>query len=127
MRDFQKLLIWQKSHLLTVKIYTLTQSFPKQELYGLTSQMRISAASVPTNIAEGCGRNSNPELKRFLVIASGSLAELHYQLILCHDLKYLSDQSFEELTNEAVQIKKMLYTYGEKLSVVSNQSSASGQ
>lgn len=117
MRDFQKLLIWEKSHLLTIKIYTITQSFPKTELYGLTSQMRRSAASVPTNITEGCGRNSIPELKRFLAIASGSLAELHYQLILSHELNYLSDQSFEELTNEAVQIKKMLYTYSEKLSV----------
>ncbi len=121
MRDFQKLLIWEKSHFLTIKVYTITQSFPKQELYGLISQMRRSAASVPTNIAEGCGRNSIPELKRFLAIASGSLAELHYQLILSHDLNYLSDQSFEELTNEAIQIKKMIYTYGEKLSVVSNQ------
>lgn len=121
MRDFQKLLIWEKSHFLTIKVYTITQSFPKQELYGLISQMRRSAASVPTNIAEGCGRNSIPELKRFLAIASGSLAELHYQLILSHDLQYLSGPNFEELTNEAIQIKKMIYTYGEKLSVVSNQ------
>jgi four helix bundle protein len=65
MRDFQKLMIWQKSHSLTIKIYTVTQSFPKQELYGLTSQMRRSAASVPTNIAEGCSRDSIPELKLF--------------------------------------------------------------
>ncbi len=101
--------------MLTVKIYTITRSFPKQELYGLTSQMRRSAASVPTNIAEGCGRDSIPELKRFLVIASGSLAELHYQLILCHDLEYLPDSNFEELTNEAIQIKKMIFTYLEKL------------
>lgn len=101
--------------MLTVKIYKVTQSFPKQELYGLTSQMRRSAASVPTNIAEGCGRDSIPELKRFLVIASGSLAELHYQLILSRDLNYLSDPNFEELTNEAIQIKKMIYTYLEKL------------
>jgi len=83
---------------------------------GLTSQMRRSAASVPTNIAEGCGRDSIPDLKRFLIIASGSLAELHYQLILSDDLNYLINSDFEELINEAVQIKKMIYTYIEKLS-----------
>ncbi len=80
------------------------QSFPKQELYGLTSQMRRAATSVPTNIAEGCGRESKPELKRFLIIASGSLAELHYQLIISHDLNYLTNPDFEELAHEAIQI-----------------------
>ncbi|MGI4803468.1 MAG: four helix bundle protein [Janthinobacterium lividum] len=108
-------MIWEKSHCLTIKIYTITQSFSKQELYGLTSQMRRSAASVPTNIAEGCGRDSIPELKRFLTIASGSLAELHYQLILSNDLNYITPAIFEELIDEATQIKKMLYTYSEKL------------
>lgn len=73
MRDYQHLEIWQRSHKLTLKIYSITQAFPKEELYGLVSQMRRSVSSVPTNIAEGCGRESIAELKRFLTIAAGNL------------------------------------------------------
>jgi four helix bundle protein len=79
MRDYQQLEFWQKSHKLTLQIYKITQSFPKEETFNLTSQMRRSASSIPTNIAEGCGRNSVAELKRFLVIAAGSSSELQYQ------------------------------------------------
>lgn len=81
----------------------------------VTSQMRRSAASIPTNIAEGCGRNSIIELKRFLVIAAGSSSELQYQLILCKDLKYLNDLVFKELHDELIQIRKMIYSYCDKL------------
>ncbi len=115
MRDFQQLTIWQKSHSLTIEIYSVTKLFPKEELYGLTSQMRRSASSVPTNIAEGCGRNSIPELRHFLLIAAGSSSELHYQLILSRDLSYISDTIFKELSDEIIQIKKMIYSYAEKL------------
>jgi four helix bundle protein len=65
MRNFQDLLIWQKGHQLTLKIYNITKTFPKEEVYGLTSQMRRASSSIPTNMAEGCGRNSNAELQRF--------------------------------------------------------------
>ncbi|MBU1822329.1 MAG: four helix bundle protein, partial [Bacteroidetes bacterium] len=89
--------------------------FPKEELYGLISQMRRSASSIPTNIAEGCGRNSNPDFSRFLVIAMGSTSELEYQLILSKDLEYISQASFEKLYSELIEIRKMLNTFIQKL------------
>lgn len=116
MRDFQQLAFWQKSHQLTLKIYQITRDFPKGELYGLVSQIRRSSSSVPTNIAEGCGRNSLQELKRFLIISSGSASELHYQLMLSRDLNYISNQLFKELEDDLIQIKKMIFVYSEKLS-----------
>lgn len=111
MRNFQELTIWQKSHSLTLKVYHLTQTFPQEEMYGLSSQMRRSAASIPTNIAEGCGRNSNPDMKRFLTISTGSASELEYQLILSKDLKYLNELSFKELTYELQEIRKMIFSF----------------
>lgn len=116
MRNFQELIIWQKSHQLTLKIYSVTKNFPSQELFGLTSQMRRSAASVSTNIAEGCGRNSDAEMKRFLIISTGSCSELEYQLILAKDLKYISEILFNELQNELVLTRRMIYSFAEKLS-----------
>ncbi len=115
MRDFQQFEFWQKGHQLTLRIYQSTKSFPKDEIYGLTSQMRRSASSIPTNIAEGCGRESNLEFKRYLIIAAGSCSELQYQLILSKDLKYISDDLFKELTDELIRIRKMIYSYSEKL------------
>ncbi len=111
MRNFQELSIWQKSHLLTLKIYSSTHNFPKDEMFGIISQMRRSSSSVPTNIAEGCGRNSNAEMKRFLIIATGSLSELEYQLILSKDLLYLSETSSKDLQNELIEIRKMIYSF----------------
>ena len=111
MRNFKELVIWQRSHALTLEIYKRTYMFPKEELFGLTSQMRRSAYSIPTNIAEGCGRNSNPDMKRFLIIASGSASELEYQLILSYDLGYLSKDLFTALTTELNEIQKMIYIF----------------
>ena len=115
MRDFLQLEIWQRSHQLTLRVYTLTQSFPKEEMYGLISQMRRSSSSIPTNIAEGCGRNSTAELNKFFVIAAGSSSELQYQFILSKDLKYLNETLFKELLDEVIQIRKMIYRYCSKL------------
>ena len=115
MRDFSKLSIWQKSHELTLKIYTLTKSFPREEIFGLTSQMRRSASSIPTNIAEGCGRSSNPQLKHFLDISSGSASELEYQLILSKDLHYISQIIFSELQPMVIEIRKMIHAYRDQL------------
>lgn len=111
MRDFQKLSIWQKSHSLTLAVYALTNNFPPEERYGLTSQMRRSVASIPTNIAEGCGRDSAPELKRFLLYASGSCSELQYQLILSRDLKFISLEEFDALSNPIIEIRKMIFAF----------------
>jgi four helix bundle protein len=111
MRNFHDLSIWLKSHLLTLKIYSTTKSFPKEEMFGLISQMRRSASSIPTNIAEECGRNSNPDFKRFLVMAAGSSSELEYQLFLSKDLKFLSDSKFKELENETIEIRKMIHSF----------------
>ncbi len=115
MRNFQELTIWQRSHSLTLKIHAITKKFPKDEMFGLTSQMRRSSSSIPTNIAEGCGRNSNAELNRFLVISAGSASELQYQLILSKDLGYIVESIFKELHDETIQIRKMIYSYCDKL------------
>jgi len=115
MRDFKKILFWKRSHELTLSIYGLTQNFPKTETYGLTSQIRRAAASVPTNIAEGCGRLSKKELSRFLVIASGSLLEVEYLLLLSYELGYMTESEFINLENEVNEIKKMISTYRRKV------------
>jgi len=114
-RDFTRLEIWKRSHELTLKIYQITKSFPKDELFGLTSQIRRSASSIPTNIAEGCGRNTNPQLKYFIEIAAGSYLELLYQIILSKDLQYISEIQFTQLYDEVLQVGKMLYSYSSKL------------
>jgi len=108
MRDFRKLRVWEKSHHLTLSIYKSTKSFPKGELYGLVSQMRRCAASIPSNIAEGCGRNTQAQFGYFLNIAAGSASELEYQLILVKDLGFIEDKKVERLTNQVIEIKRML-------------------
>ena len=115
MRDYQKLDFWQRSHKLVLRIYKYTGSFPKEEMFGIVSQIRRCAVSIPSNIAEGCGRNSILELKRFLAIASGSASELQYQLILSYDLSYLTESIFKELNLEIILIRKMIFHYSNKL------------
>jgi four helix bundle protein len=107
-KDFRNLNVWVRSHKLTLAIYLVTQGFPKDEIYGLTNQMRRSSASIPTNIAEGCGRDSQAEFIHFLQIAMGSSSELEYQLILVNDLHYLDDQEFLGLSKELGDIRRML-------------------
>lgn len=87
MRNYKKYTVWQKSHQLTLDVYKAIALFPKEELFGLTSQIKRSSSSIPTNIAEGCGRNSDKDFCRFLYIAFGSANELEYQIILSIDLK----------------------------------------
>ncbi len=108
MRDFHKLDVWQKSHQLTLALYRATHTFPKQEVYGLTSQMRRAAISIPANIAEGCGRNGDAEFTRFLHIAFGSASEMEFFLIVSRDLGYLSAEVYAELDGQVVEVKKML-------------------
>lgn len=108
MKDFRELKVWGKAHQLTLAIYHTTTTFPQEERYGLTSQMRRSAASIPTNIAEGCGRGSDDDFRRFLQMAMGSASELEYQLILAHDLGYLAAADYERLSMAIVEVKRML-------------------
>jgi len=115
MRDFRKLQIWEKSHDLTLRIYELTSQFPRSEIYGLTSQIRRASASIPTNIAEGCGRESSAEFIRFLQIAMGSASETEYLILLAHDLKYLNANQYTELSNTIISVKKMLTSLLKKL------------
>lgn len=108
MQDFRKLPVWKRSHELTPMLYQVAAAFPRDEVYGLTSQIKRSAASVPTNIAEGCGREGGAEFSRFLQIAFGSASELEYQLLLAHDLGFLADESYEDMAREVTEIKRML-------------------
>ena len=115
MKNFRDLQIWSRSHGLTLVIYRLTQSFPKTEIYGLVSQMRRSSSSIPTNIAEGCGRNTEKDFARFLDNAMGSASELEYQLILAYDLQYIPQDTYEKTNAELVEIKRMLNAFIQKL------------
>jgi four helix bundle protein len=107
MQDFRKLKVWEKGHALTLAVYKATARFPRDEAYGLTSQMRRSSSSIPTNIAEGCGKDTTPELRKALRTAMGSASELEYQLILAHDLGYLPTSDFDELSAATVEVKRM--------------------
>jgi four helix bundle protein len=108
MKDFRKLIVWEKGHMLTLSIYKLTHSFPKEEMYGLTSQIRRASSSVPINIAEGCGRGSDADFARFLQIAFGSASETEYLLLLCFELGYMSEKHYMETNHSVQEIKKML-------------------
>src|SRR5580704_5151162 len=105
MEDFKNLRVWAKAHELTLNVYQKTRCFPKQEMYGLTSQMRRSAASVGPNIAEGCGRRSDGEMRRFIQIARGSANELEYHLLLAKDLHLLQDGEFAELEARVLEVQ----------------------
>ena len=115
MKDFKKLAVWNKAHLLALATYKATANFPKEEIYGLTSQMRRSATSIPTNIAEGCGRGSDNELTRFLYIAMGSASELEYQLILVRDLEFIPPAMYAQLDDDLIVVKRMLNAFIQKL------------
>jgi len=93
MKDFRDLKVWHKAHELTLAVYKATGDFPKEELYGLTSQIRRCSVSIAANIAEGCGKCGGAEFNRYLLMASGSASELDYHLLLAHDLKYLNTAS----------------------------------
>ncbi len=108
MQDFRRLEVCQAAHQLTLAIYAHTRQFPREELYGLTSQLRRASASIAANIAEGCGRSGDGEVGRFLQMAMGSASELEYHLLLSRDLRLLSAADHRRLSTEAVRVKKML-------------------
>jgi four helix bundle protein len=115
MKDFRKQKVWRKSHQLTLDIYKATSNFPREELYGLTNQIRRACASIPANIAEGCGRSSEADFSRFLQIAMGSATELEYHLLLAHDLGIVNDIDYENLSKETIEVKQMLTSLIKKL------------
>ena len=108
MQDFKNLEVWKKSHKLTLKVYESTSQFPREEIYGLTGQIRRACASIPTNIAEGTGRESAADFARFLQIAVGSASETEYLILLAHDLKYITAIQYTELLNTTIHVKRML-------------------
>src|SRR3954471_21597017 len=115
MGDFRNLRVWQRAHQLTLDVYGETRGFPKEERYRLTSQLRRAAASVPSNIAEGCGRSGDAELARFLTIARGSASELDYLLLLAHDLGYLNPSRYEQLAADVYSISRSLPNFVDRL------------
>jgi four helix bundle protein len=115
MQSFRNLRVWQKAHSMTLEVYRLTRAFPKEELYGLTSQMRRSACSVGANIAEGCCKSGDRDFGRFLQIAAGSAGELEYHAVLAHDLGLLNPADYQRLLEQAVEVKRMLSSLLKKL------------
>ena len=115
MGDYHSLEVWEKAHQLTLVVYQITGCFPKSELFGLTSQLRRSAASVPANLAEGCGRNSDRELARFGRIALGSASELGYHLLLARDLGLIDDRDYALASSEVSRVKRMLASLTKRL------------
>ena len=107
MKDFHELKVWQKAHQLTLAVYQITATFPREELYGLTSQLRRCSASIAA-LAEGCGRNGDAEFARFCSIAMGSASELEYHLLLAKDLKLMTSKDHAEMSQRATELKRML-------------------
>ena len=119
MQDFKRLEVWQLAHRLQVTAYDLVKGFPREELYGLRSQVTRAAGFVPANIAEGCGRDGDAELARFCTIAKRSASELEYELLLARDLKLLQPANYETLSQQTVEIKRMLTVLVQKLTAES--------
>jgi len=103
-----KFIVWQKSHELVLKVYEITKDFPKDEMFGLVSQLRRASVSIPSNIVEGKARGSNKDYKRFLLMSRGSLEELKYQLLLSRDLKYIEDDTYDSIIAITAEVGKML-------------------
>ena len=115
MKDFRDLQVWHKAHQLTLAVYRSTSTFPQDERYGLTTQLRRSSSSIAANLAEGCGRNGDAELARFCSIAMGSASELEYHLLLAKDLNLLTAADHTMLTDQATEVKRMLTGLLQKL------------
>jgi four helix bundle protein len=115
MKDFRQLQVWQKAHKFVLELYGQTASFPREEQYGLTSQIRRAAMSIPSNIAEGCGRDGDAELARFCRIAMGSASEVEYQLLLANDLNFIDDRKYAQLTGQLIEVRKMLNSFIQRL------------
>jgi four helix bundle protein len=115
MKGFRELKVWQKAHALTLAVYQVTAAFPRDELYGLTAQLRRASSSVCANLAEGSGRNGKAEFARFCSIAMGSASELEYHLLLAADLRLLQPQDYKGLDQQITEVRRMLTTLRQKL------------
>ncbi len=116
MHRFKELIVWQKARVLTREVYVLTKGFPQEERYELTSQIRRAVVSIPSNIAEGSGRRTNREFKRFLDIALSSAFELETQVILAYDLVYMTGDKFEEMNAMILEVQRMIVGFKNSLS-----------
>ena len=108
MKDFRDLKVWEKAHQLALDCYGATSNFPKNEIFGIVSQIRRCGSSIGANIAEGCGRGSNADFQRFLQIAMGSASELEYHLLLSRDLQFLEAHDYDRLHGRIIEIKRMM-------------------
>jgi four helix bundle protein len=108
MRDFRELVVWQKAHSLTLAVYEITATFPRNELFGLTSQLRRCSGSIAANLAEACGRNGDKDFARFCSIAIGSASELDYHLLLVKDLALINLDQYANLFQRTTEVKRML-------------------
>ena len=108
MRNYRDLEVWKISHKLTLELYTVSKKFPKDELFGLTSQLRRATVSIGANLAEGCGRRTSPEFARFIRIAMGSASELDYHLLLCRDFGFITSEFYARNSKELIRVRKML-------------------
>ena len=108
MKDFKELKVWHKAYALALAIYEASRSFPREEVYGLTSQLRRAAVSIGANIAEGCGRRSDGELVRFLQIARGSASEVEHHMLLARDLKFLQAATHQDIEKRLQEVQRML-------------------
>ncbi len=117
MKNFRDLKVWHKAHSLALESYKATVAFPKQEMFGMTSQIRRVAVSIAANIAEGCRKRGNGEFQRFLNVATGSASELEYHFLLAHDLGLVDHPEYKRLTEAVVEVKRMLSALARKVEV----------
>jgi len=115
MQDYKKLLVWSKAHELTIKVYKATKLFPKEEIYGLVSQLRRGSSSIAINIVEGCGRRTNLDKANFMQIAFASAQETEYLLFLCTELEYMNEETYTSLEKVVKEIKMMLTALMKKI------------
>ena len=120
MKDFRDLKVWGKAHEVALACYEVTKGFPREEVFGLTAQIRRAGASAPANIAEGCGRRGNAELHRFLQMAMGSASELEYHLLLSRDLGYLKKDDHKRVHDQVEEVKRMLASLTRKVDLDRN-------
>ena len=115
MQSFRNMKVWEKAHALTLDVYRTTRTFPRDEIYGLTSQMRRSSVSIGANIAEGCCRKGDVELSRFMQISMGSASELEYHLLLARDLEMVHAEDYQRLEARVIEVKRMLSSFLKRL------------